>query len=346
MVTSSKTTSKTLLKQLAKKADFLADYGNAGPASKNKPSGIAGRLPKSPKADTSHREERLMVLGKFEPSGSADTRKMQESFRNIAGIELPFADHEDVVSVRKKLVTEFPYASSIIDRLLSATLRRHSVRKFGIEIMPTILWGPPGLGKSRLARRVCEELGIPHRVISASGMVDDQILGVARGFSSGVPSLMTELFRDYEVANPVIVIDEIDKVVTDSRNGNIVNKLLPLLEKAEATSWHDGFFGLPVNVSAISWIFTANEVSGLPRPFRSRVQAIKMPAPDLTHLAHLLSALRKEFAEEEGIDPRWLASLDHAEHTALAESYANHRSVRILKAQYRQILSLRDLTMQ
>lgn len=333
---------KNVLKKLAAinetEANFGQDYcddeliGSSRRSPNRKP---------SPKADHSFKEERVVVLQQFEPSGTADTRRLQDSFRKIAGVKLSLADHADIVGVRRRLAQEFPYAVPVIDKLLMTTFQRQSVGKSGIAFKPSVLWGAPGLGKSRLARRVCEELEIPHRVISAAGMVDDQILGVGRGFSSGLPSVLLELVRDHEIANPVVIIDEIDKVLTDSRHGNIVQKLLPLLEKSEAEHWHDGFLGVPVNVSALGWIFTANDISHLPQPFRSRVQALHMPAPGVEHLGSLVNALRTEFAEEDGLDPRWLHGLDEHEMSALRSSYQKHQSVRILKQQLRQLFNLR-----
>lgn len=70
-----------------------------------------------------------------------------------------------------------------------------------------------------------------------------------------------------------------------------------------------------------------------------------MPAPGIEHLSALLTAIRLEFAREDGIDPRWLHSLDQAETEAITESYAEHRSVRILTEQLRQLLDLRELRM-
>lgn len=71
-----------------------------------------------------------------------------------------------------------------------------------------------------------------------------------------------------------------------------------------------------------------------------------MPEPGLEHLPHLVSNIRHEFASEDGIDPRWLRSLDYAEKQAISESYAEHRSVRLLKEQLRQLLDLRKYRIQ
>lgn len=98
-------------------------------------------------------------------------------------------------------------------------------------------------------------------------------------------------------------------------------------------------------MGAVGWVFTANEVSSLPAPFRSRVQTLKMPEPGPEHLPQLMTSIRHEFAREDGIDARWLHSLDLAETAAITECYAEHRSVRLLKEQLRQLLDLRELRM-
>lgn len=70
-----------------------------------------------------------------------------------------------------------------------------------------------------------------------------------------------------------------------------------------------------------------------------------MPEPGPEHLPQLMTSIRHEFAREDGIDARWLHSLDLAETAAITESYAEHRSVRILTEQLRQLLDLRELRM-
>lgn len=276
---------------------------------------------------------------------NSDQKKVKTTYKNIINQELVFADCRYITAVRRQLVREFPYAVSVIDTLLQGTLENHAAGKQGILIRPTVIHGLPGLGKSRLAKRVCDLMGVYSRTISIAGKHDNMIFGVTRGWSSASPSLMVEVINEAKVINPVIILDEIEKTTDDRRNGNIHETLLPLLEKHEAERWVDPCLSVPCDVSHVGWIFTANEIDSLPAPFRSRVKTVNMDVPRVEHLPVILRQVREDIARSRGLDVRFIRDLDAAERNAICETFVRHKSIRILVEQVKRILEIRKVVL-
>lgn len=289
---------------------------------------------------------RHIVFQRIQSSTNRDNLKVLEPFQRLERKPLKLHHCADIVGVRRKLAAEFPYAVGIIDALLKPTFRGVSRGYAWLRFAPAIVVGKPGLGKTRLLRRLCHELGVGHEVMSAAGVADDLFFGLSRGWSSGQPSAISELVLRSQCANPVLIIDEIDKTKRESRNGDFLGRLLPLLERSESTRWRDPFLCGELDLSAVGWLFTANDVSELPAPFRSRLRVLEMSAPEVEHLPGVISAIIADLAAEEGLDPRWYPGLDREEMASVATSYERHRSVRILREQVRRLVDLRETRMQ
>lgn len=286
-----------------------------------------------------------VVVPNLGTSGSRDYQKLLDAYRCIDGIELEVRHHDDIVSVRRQLVAEFPYATRIIDTMLMPTFRRVSAGKTGIVIEPTLLHGGPGLGKSRFARRFCELLGLHTKTVCVAASADDQIFGLSKGWSSAHGSVMLDACRDGLCANPVIVLDEIDKTISTSHNGNVQNKILPLLERSENQSYHEPFLAVPCDFSLVGWILTANSLDTISAPLRSRLRVLQMPEPQAEHVPAIVQAMLKDIAQEQELDDVWLPKLDILELEALQRAYGKHNSIRVLRRQLDAVLDARQMTM-
>jgi ATP-dependent Lon protease len=288
---------------------------------------------------------RAVFLEKIPEAGNSDHKRQMTKFERIAG-PLPFHRPSGIADARKQLVTEFPYAVAIIDRILTPLAIRIGLGHDETTFEPTLIVGPPGLGKSRLARRICEALDVHYRCISVAGSHESHIFGLSRGFGSTTPAIFSEMIRDSGYPNPVIILDEIEKVSTDRRHGSIHDILLSLLEKSEAKRFHEPYFGVPVDASHVNWMFTANSLDGIPDALRSRLRVYNMRPPSVEHLPVLISGIRAELATELGLDHRWIPGLDPAEMSAVASSYAEHKSVRVLRRQVLHLLESRQMILQ
>lgn len=201
---------------------------------------------------------------------------------------------------RIALLAEFPWASAVIDRVFDDLVTR---RKFGaveISTQPILLMGPAGVGKSRLARRIAEELTLPFLPISMAGVDDSRtILGTARGWSSGQPSALLELMLKRKSASGMILLDEIEKSTNRSVNSpSTTSALLPLLELETASRWFDSFLQVPCNLSRLNFIATANSIVGISRPLLSRFHVVHMSAPKPDQLMGAIPHVISDIAQE------------------------------------------------
>jgi ATP-dependent Lon protease len=135
----------------------------------------------------------------------------------------------------------------------------------------------------------------------------------------------------HRVANPVIILDEVDKASDDRRNGRITDTLLAMLEPETARTWFDEALMEAVDLSHISWVLTANDASGLPRPLLSRLTVVEAGAPGAEHFERLLSGICADLAAELDIPPAQLPDLMPEAVDALGKAFENGTDIRTLK---------------
>jgi ATP-dependent Lon protease len=115
-----------------------------------------------------------------------------------------------------------------------------------------------------------------------------------------VPSAPARAVNQARIANPILLIDEIEKAGTSSRNGRLWDALLPFLERETAARYRDVSLDSELNLSWISHIGTANSVEVLPAPLKDRYCIVKVTAPKLKDLPQLAACVLKEIASEAG----------------------------------------------
>ena len=139
--------------------------------------------------------------------------------------------------------------------------------------------GPPGCGKTSLAKVIGEALGRPCVSVPLGGVWDEaHIRGLPPSFRSPEPGLIVRGLSEAKVRNPVVILDEIDKVSRRTSNvGNPSAALLELLDPAQNTAFVDRYAGVPVDLSEVMWIGTANNLAAMPPPLRDRMDVIEVP---------------------------------------------------------------------
>ena len=256
---------------------------------------------------------------------SAPTFKdMDMGVRAIIGKPLPLIVTRKLSEAREELSARHPHAAAIIQSLLSEMPEGRPFR-----LRPTLLLGAPGVGKSLLARDLFDALGIPFALLDAGTCMDHAITGSARRWSESYPSLPLRLWSQHAVANPAIIVDELEKAGRSSA-GSIHDPLLGLLERGSAERWRDHHVDSEVNASAVNWLMTANSLAGIPTALLSRLRVLKVPLPKREHVPSLAASIRLEILDERSIDPAIEPPLAPDEIEAIATAFGAEGSIRDL----------------
>jgi ATP-dependent Lon protease len=170
----------------------------------------------------------------------------------------------------------------------------------GIEITPMLLLGPPGIGKTHFARHIAELLGTGMSLVPMSSMTAGWLLsGASSQWKGAKPGKVFEALVDGQYANPVIVVDEIDKAAADAQYDPL-GAMYGLLEHDTAESFMDEFAEVAIDASQVIWIMTANDDRCIPEPIRNRMNVFEIEAPTLEQARAIARNLYHSIRAEHG----------------------------------------------
>lgn len=181
-----------------------------------------------------------------------------------------------------------------------------------LEITPLLLLGPPGVGKTHFAREISKLLGTGMGFISMSSLTAGWVLsGASSQWKGARPGKVFETLVDGQYANPVLVVDEIDKAGGEHAYDPL-GALYSLLEHDTAGSFTDEFAEVPIDASQVIWVATANDGRNIPEPILNRMNVYEVQAPDRDAARHIAAKLYRSiradhdwgsrFAPEPGAD--------------------------------------------
>jgi ATP-dependent Lon protease len=166
--------------------------------------------------------------------------------------------------------------------------------------------------------------------------------GTDRRWYSAEPCHAFLAIAQGRIANPLVLIDEIEKAATRTDNGRLWDVLLGFLEPETNSRYPDPALQINLDLSHVSYVATANRLDPLPGPIRDRFRVVTFPKPTSKDLDALLPAVLADLAKERGLDPSWMTPLDGVEHEAVAKHWPGG-SVRRLRRVVEAVLRERDI---
>ena len=254
-------------------------------------------------------------------------------------LEFPFnmfsSDEINIDQARKVLNADHDGLEKIKERILEFV----AIKQFSPHVKGQIicLVGPPGVGKTSVAASIARALGRKYARVSLGGMHDEaEIRGHRKTYVGAMPGRIVSALINAKVQNPVIVLDEIDKMAKDFR-GDPTSALLEVLDPEQNKSFRDNFMEIPIDISDTLFIATANSYDGIPAPLLDRMEIIELSTyTDTEKLAIAKNHLIPKQLKANGLNKR-IFKITNDGIIALIKGYTREAGVRNLE---REIASL------
>ncbi len=285
------------------------------------------------KADKETKEKLGREIKRFQsmPGGSQEANVLRTYIETL--MELPWKkvskDNNDISHAERILNEDHYGLEKVKERVLEYLAVRTLAKKGNGPVI--CLVGPPGTGKTSVARSVARALNKKYVRISLGGIRDEaEIRGHRKTYVGAMPGRMVEGLRQAGVSNPLMLLDEIDKVSSDYK-GDTSSALLEVLDGEQNVKFRDHYVETPVDLSQVLFIATANTTQTIPKPLLDRMEIIEVNSYTENEKFHIAKDyLVKKQMERSGLKEEWVSITDGALRRII-HNYVREAGVRSLE---------------
>lgn len=291
------------------------------------------------KADKEVKEKIKKEIDRFKNISSSSSESAVARGYIETLLELPWnktsRDNKDLKNAEQILNADHYGLEKVKERMLEFLAVRNLTSKGESPII--CLVGPPGTGKTSIARSVAKALDKKYVRISLGGVRDEaEIRGHRRTYVGAMPGRIVNGLRSAGVKNPLMLLDEIDKMSSDYK-WDTASALLEVLDAEQNKKFRDHYVEIPIDLSEVLFIATANSVQDIPRPLLDRMELIEVTSYTENEKLHIAKEhLLAKQMERNGIRPEQLAITDKAM-AKIISGYTREAGVRNLERKLGEI---------
>lgn len=335
----------------SKKLSLVPSSGSRQPPGSHKEKGGSSMARNE---STSQRLERLVSALQLPEEVAVASQRSLQKIKSMERQQMLGPEHQKEVAWLEWIV-ELPWATSTsreetlslssarqrldhdhygLNKIKRRILEYVAVRLLNPGTKGTILCfvGPPGVGKTSLGRSIATTLGRAFCRVSLGGIRDESdVRGFNKTYVGSQPGRIIHALKSAKTNDPVLLLDEIDKISHNGGNGNPASALLEVLDPAQNSTFVDHYIGVPFDLSKIVFIATANRVDTIPAPLLDRMEVIRIPGYTLEEKVNIATKyIVPRQMEEHGISKEEL-KIPEDIIVALGQKYTREAGVRNLE---------------